>query len=98
MASTYCYILYSHKLKRFYTGVTHLDLSDRTIKHNVAAYGNHRYTAKANDWELYLAIPCSTYSQAVRIERHIKRMKSSTYIRNLSKYPAMVNKLITKYS
>jgi len=98
MDSYYCYIIYSSTLNRFYTGVTHVDLSDRLIKHNIAAYGNHRYTAKANDWELYLAIHCFSYSQAIGIERHIKKMKSSTYIRNLGKYPEMVEKLLAKYT
>ncbi len=98
MATSYCYILHSQKLNRFYTGVTHVDLSDRTLKHNTAAYGNHRYTAKADDWELFFVIPCITYSQAVRIERHIKRMKSSAYIRKLAEHPGMVEKLLLKYS
>ncbi len=98
MASYYCYIIYSHTLERFYTGVTHTKLSDRIEKHNIGSYGDHRYTSYADDWELFLAIPCATYSQAMRIERHIKRMKSSVYIRNLLKYPEMVTKLLAKYT
>ena len=34
--------------------------------------------------------------QAFQIESHIKRMKSSKYIRNLAQYPEMRDKLIEK--
>jgi putative endonuclease len=88
-----CYIIFSKKLNRFYIGVCHDDLQLRIEKHNSHEYGLHRYTAKANDWEGYLIIECETFSQATKIEKRIKRMKSSVYVRNLLKYPEMVAKL-----
>ena len=51
-----------------------------------------------NDWELFLFIACSSYPQAIRLERHIKSMKSTSYISNLAKYPEMIEKLVKKYS
>jgi putative endonuclease len=88
-----CYILHSRKLDRFYIGVCQDDLVKRIIKHNSHEYGLHRYTAKAEDWELILNIECSSYSQALKIEKHIKSMKSSIYVKNLLAYPEMILKL-----
>ena len=48
-----CYILHSDKLDKFYVGATHLTVSERTVKHNKHAYGNHRFTALANDFVKY---------------------------------------------
>jgi putative endonuclease len=59
-----CYIIFSKKLNKFYTGVTHSDLGNRIIKHNEDSYGNHRLIAKANNWELFLCIECETFKQA----------------------------------
>ncbi len=69
----------------------------RIEKHNSHEYGEHRFTAKTEDWKLFLSIECSSYSQAMRIEKQIKRMKSSIYIHNLLKYPEMILKLKLKY-
>jgi putative endonuclease len=74
-----CYILYSNKLQRYYVGVTQEDVEKRIWKHNNHEYGNHRFTAKTNDWELFLFIESNNYGQAVRIEKKIKSMKSSKH-------------------
>ena len=91
------YVLYSEKLGRFYIGACHDDLESRIRKHNSHEYGNHRFTAKAGDWALFLTIHCESFSQAIRIEKHLKRMKSSVYLKNLKKYPEGVEKLKEKY-
>lgn len=62
-------------------------------KHNDGSYGDHRFTAKANDWELFICIECDSFKLATAIERHIKKMKSSTYIKNLKLYPEMIDKV-----
>ncbi len=93
---SYCYILFSKKLNKFYTGFTQNSVVDRLEKHNSNAYGKH-FTSIANDWEIFLSIKCDTNSQAVKIEKHIKAMKSTTYIKNLSKYPEIIEKLLLKY-
>jgi putative endonuclease len=90
-----CYILYSHKIEKFYIGATHEDVDARIEKHNKNTYGNHRFTATTDDWELFLLIPTNNYQMAIRIERKIKSMKSAEYIRNLKKYPEMIQKLIS---
>jgi putative endonuclease len=92
--SASCYILHSQSLDRFYVGVTTQNIEDRIQKHNHAQYGNHRYTATADDWELYLLIDVMDYSHAIRLERKIKSMKSSKYIKNLKVYPELLEKII----
>ena len=64
--------------------------------HNQSGYGNH-FTSKANDWELFLLLPCDLVAQSMKIEKHIKRMKSRKYIQNLRTYPEIFEKLKLKY-
>ncbi len=56
------------------------------------------FTSKADDWDEFFVIPDLSKHQARSIEKHIKAMKSSTYIRNLKKYPELVQKLKDLYS
>ncbi len=91
----YCvYILFSAKLNRFYTGST-ADLDLRMEFHNNPEA--RKFTAKANDWVLFDSIVCENKNQALLIEKHIKSMKSQTYIKNLKLYPEMKNKLKSKF-
>jgi len=94
----HCYVLHSASLNRYYVGACQSDLESRILKHNDHSYGEHRFTAKATDWVLFLAIPCSSYAEARRIELQIKRMKSKTYIENLKKYPEIIEKLKVRAS
>ena len=93
----YCYILHSQNLDRFYTGSTELDVDQRLNLHLHKEYGNRKFTAKTDDWTIFLVIPCQTIQQARSIEAHIKKMKSKVYIQNLKRYPEMIPKLIKKY-
>ena len=92
-----CYILYSELYNRFYIGATHVDPIIRLHKHNNKFYGGTS-TSYTDDWELFLFIRCNSYPQAINIEKHIKSMKSTSYISNLAKYPEMIEKLLKKYS
>ena len=89
-----CYIIFSHKLNRFYTGACHDNLQARILKHNEHAYGINRFTTAADDWELFLEIPAKDYAHAIRMEKAIKAMKSAEYINNLKKYKELRVKLI----
>ena len=51
---SYCYILFSQKLDRFYIGATTQTPENRLEKHNQHSYGNHHFTAKADDWKEFL--------------------------------------------
>ena len=91
----YCvYILFSAKLDRFYTGFTS-DFDERMEFHNNPVA--RKFTAKADDWVLFDSIVCENKPQALSIEKHIKSMKSKTYIKNLKQYPEMKEKLKSKY-
>lgn len=92
---TGCYIIFSSKLCRYYISATQEDLSQRILKHNESTYGAHHFTSRSSDWELYLFIPTSDYTHAVRIERKIKSMKSCIYIENLQKYPELLAQLVS---
>ena len=90
-----CYILYSVLLDKFYTGITQQSIESRLEMHNKSGYGIH-YTSQCSDWEIFLVIPCTSVSQSMKIEKHIKNMKSKKYILNLKKYPEMIERLLIK--
>ena len=75
------YILYSKTADLFYIGYTK-DLLARMDYHLNKEFQNS-FTAKHTDWELYFSIDELTISTAIKIEKHIKKMKSSTYLKNL---------------
>ena len=89
------YILYSKRLNRFYVG-SRKDLSYRINQHLNKEYTGS-FTALAEDWELYQSIDELAYQQARLIEAHLKKMKSTTYIQNLAKYPEIIERLKLKY-
>ena len=91
-----CYILYSPKLDSYYIGMSQEKIADRILKHNTSFYGAH-YTSKTSDWELYYIIECVTISQAMNIKKHIKKMKSITYLKNLKKFETLQLKLLERY-
>jgi putative endonuclease len=91
----FLYILYSQKLDRFYTGSC-IDFDKRISEHK-SKTDNTSYTSKAEDWEVFILIDNLNYQQARAIEAHVKDMKSSKYIRDMKRYPDMINKLVEKY-
>ncbi len=97
MQTFFVYILHSKSLGRFYTGMTSLPVEERLQNHLSKKYGKQNFTQKADDWELFFAIPCESFSQARLVELHIKKMKSKAYIQNLGKYPELAQKLLDKY-
>ena len=92
-----CYILQSKNLDKFYIGYTTDSIENRIEKHNIGFYGVKKYTYTVDDWELFYSILCESRVQAIRIEQHIKKMKSRIYIHNLKKYPEITKKLLKKY-
>ncbi len=91
-----CYVLYSPSIDQYYVGITTESVESRLHKHNESYYGK-TFTSKVNDWAVYLEIPCQCKQQMLRIEKHIKRMKSRIYIENLTKYPEIIIRLCEKY-
>ncbi|WP_370691899.1 GIY-YIG nuclease family protein [Rhodonellum sp.] len=97
MGHFFLYILFSTQLDRFYTGVTTLAVQERIENHINKKYGKLNFTQKANDWVLHHYIQCEDFSQARKIEIHIKKMKSKIYIINLKKYPEIQAKFLLKH-
>ena len=93
----YCYILFSKKLNKFYIGSTSNSVDARMEQHLTDVYGNRKFTHAAKDWVLFHKISCISYKQAMAIEKHIKNMKSTSYIQNLKKYPEISQKLLERY-
>jgi len=93
MATTY--ILYSKTIDSFYIGSC-LDLKIRMKEHQQNRF-EKSFTKRADDWTVFIQINELEYNQARLIEKHIKEMKSKTYIQNLNRYPEMIQKLTSKY-
>ena len=93
MASAY--ILYSKSIDSYYIGSCK-NLEDRLKEHSDKLFSQSFTANQASDWELFISIDELEYSQARKIENHIKRMKSKKYIQNLKEYPEMIEKLKLK--
>ena len=91
----FLYILYSETLDKFYIGSC-MDLQKRLQAHHDKFYKSS-FTSKANDWNLFYSLEKLEYTQARKIEKHIKSMHSSKYLRDLKKYPEMSKKLIERF-
>ncbi|WP_282048706.1 GIY-YIG nuclease family protein [Maribacter aquivivus] len=91
--SSHTYILHSKRLNKFYIGACHEDLEQRIENHNAGTYGTKTFTSNVSDWVLFLKFDCDDYAHAIRLERKIKSMKSSVYIRNLTKYAELRDKI-----
>ncbi|MBS7255079.1 GIY-YIG nuclease family protein [Flavobacterium branchiicola] len=89
------YILHSQKLNRYYIGYTS-NFDVRLEFHRNSP--PNKFTANANDWVLFFSLSCTSKTQALSIERHIKNMKSKVYVENLLKYPEISKKLLEKYT
>ena len=88
------YILHSQKLKKFYIGYTS-NLLKRLDFHKIA--DARKFTYNSDDWIVVFTINCSSKTQGLSIEKHIKKMKSKIYIQNIIKYPEISLKLLDKY-
>lgn len=91
----YVYILFTKSLNKFYVGYTE-DIVTRIDQHNQSFY-DASFTKQANDWEVFHLLECNSKTQAIKVEAHIKRMKSKTYLSNLKSYPEIGKKLLEKY-
>ena len=91
----FVYILFSEKLDQYYTGHSE-DTATRIKQHNEGFFEN-AHTSLADDWKFVFQLECDSRTQAILIEKHIKKMKSKKYILNLIQYPEIGKKLKEKY-
>ena len=71
----FVYILFSEKLNKFYVGTT-TSVEERLVKHNEGFYEN-AFTKNGVPWIVYLSIECDNSELAYKLEKFIKKMKSS---------------------
>ena len=91
----FVYILYSDKIDRYYTGFS-INVEDRLKEHNEQIIFDN-WTKQGAPWILKLKLECKDKTQAIQIERHIKKNKSRLYIQNLIKYSEIADKLKQKH-
>ncbi len=91
----YVYILYSLSLDRFYTGET-VNVETRLIRHNSGYYGGAS-TSVTKDWQVFLIITCTDKAQALKVERFIKKQKSSKFIRKLKGQPSIIEDILRRF-
>lgn len=89
------YILVSPSAGIYYIGYTK-DLANRLDMHKNGTFEGS-FTSREKDWQLFYHLECESISQARRIEKHIKKMKSRKYIESMPKYPEIANKLLKIY-
>ncbi len=92
----FVYIIQSDTDNSFYVGFTQ-DLEKRLDFHNDPEM-NKGVTRHKIPWKYFFVLKTTNKTTAIKIEKHIKRMKSQLYIANLKKYPEMGEKLLKKYS
>ena len=75
----YCYILFSHKLNKYYVGST-TDMGRRLEDHN---RGKEKYTRRGLPWVLVYKEEFGDLGSARKREGYIKGMKSRKFIERL---------------
>jgi len=50
-----------------------------------------------SDWKLFWSVECKSRTQALKIEKHIKKMRTRTFYQNLIKYQEMTEKLLQRF-
>jgi len=77
----YVYILYSKEIDRYYIGHSN-DVQRRLQEHNHPRL-RRKYSSQTSDWILVFQVSAGeTRSDALKLERFIKRQKSRKYIEN----------------
>ncbi len=91
----YVYIIYSEKVDKFYIGSC-LDFDTRIKQHNTHHFSTS-FTSISDDWIEFYTVEVMDLTTARKIEKHLKQMKSRIYLKNLKKYPEIMEKLIKRY-
>jgi putative endonuclease len=77
--SYYVYIIYSDLIQRHYIGSSE-DLNRRLEAHNS---GLSTYTSKASDWRVIYQVTLPTKSEALVLEKKIKKRGAKRYLEDL---------------
>ncbi|UZD24345.1 GIY-YIG nuclease family protein [Algoriphagus halophytocola] len=88
------YILYSRSLDKFYIGYT-ANFTERLAYHNSTQ--NKIWTKRGQPWEVHLLIDRLEKSQALKMEKHLKKMKSRNYLLELKADPSAIDGLMRRF-
>ena len=92
----YVYVLIDDEKKSFYIGSTTKSPQERLSEHNNHIFAG-AFTTKHNNWKLHFQLQCNSHLQALKIEKHLKNMKSKKYLFDLVIYSEIGEKLLNKY-
>ncbi|MBC8770644.1 GIY-YIG nuclease family protein [Arenibacter sp. BSSL-BM3] len=70
------YILFSETADRYYVGQTN-NVEKRLVTHNI---GGKKYTSKGRPWILIKTYLCTDRTEAVQLEREIKKRGIKRYL------------------
>ena len=93
--SHFVYIIYSESADKYYIGET-CNVKERIHQHNSGFY-DFSFSKQTNDWQLFWSLDCNSRSQALKIEKHIKRMRNRKFYENLVRFPEISQKLLERY-
>ena len=74
----FVYILFSQAHNKYYIGYSEFP-EERFIYHNTSPHNS--FTSKFRPWEFLLSVPVGNRSQAMKLEKLIKRQKSRDFIK-----------------
>lgn len=75
------YILFSTQLNKYYIGKTSLSIEERLLYH---LHHHKGFTAKAKDWIIIHTEMVNSNSDAIQLEKKIKKRGAKRYILSLS--------------
>jgi putative endonuclease len=93
--SHFVYIIYSKVADKFYVGET-CNVEERISQHNSGFYDSS-FSKQANDWQLFWSLECDSRNRALKIEKHIKKMRNRKFYQNLVLFPEMTQKLFDRF-
>ena len=89
------YILISDQNGKFYIGASR-NVDERLIWHN-SILKNTGHSRKGIPWKIFLTLECDNMNHALKVEKHIKKMKSRKFIFDIEKFPDLRKRVIEKY-
>ncbi|WP_299062016.1 GIY-YIG nuclease family protein [uncultured Polaribacter sp.] len=75
------YILFSEKLQKHYVGYTKKTVDERLEEH---LYNHKGFTSNTKDWKLIYHLETNTKSEALKLERKIKKRGAKRYLNDIA--------------
>lgn len=68
---------------------------DRLIQHNTAIKPA-AYTAITNDWQLVFELKCDSKTQALKVERYLKKSANVSYLKRFMTEPELQTQILQR--